>query len=41
MRGKASRRIVRERVKKLQTQGILLKKEGKTPTYELVGKADQ
>ena len=41
MRGKASRRIVRERVKKLQTQGILLKKEGKSPTYELVNKTDQ
>jgi DNA-binding FadR family transcriptional regulator len=41
MRGKASRRIVRERVKKLQTQGILLRKEGKAPTYELVCKADQ
>jgi hypothetical protein len=41
MRGKASRRIVRERVKKLQEQGILLRKEGKAPTYELVDKADQ
>jgi hypothetical protein len=41
MRGKASRRIVRERVKKLQEQGVLLKKEGKTPTYELVSKTDQ
>ncbi|HUT17237.1 MAG TPA: hypothetical protein VMW84_02945 [Acidobacteriota bacterium] len=41
MRGKASRRIVRERVKKLQKQGVLLKKEGKAPTYELVNKADQ
>jgi hypothetical protein len=41
MRGKASRRIIRERVQKLQTQGILLKKEGKTPTYELTNKADQ
>lgn len=41
MRGKASRRIVRERVKKLQEQGILLRKEGKTPTYELVNKTDQ
>jgi hypothetical protein len=41
MRGKASRRIVRERVKKLQEQGILLRKEGKAPTYELVNKADQ
>jgi hypothetical protein len=35
MRGKASRRIVRERVIKLQDQGILVKNEGKTPTYDL------
>jgi len=41
MRGKASRRIVRERVKKLEAQGVLLKKDGKTPTYELANKADQ
>jgi hypothetical protein len=41
MRGKASRRIVRERVKKLQQQHVLLKNEGKTPTYELVKQADQ
>jgi len=41
MRGKASRRIVRERVKKLQEQGVLLRKEGKAPTYELVDKTDQ
>jgi hypothetical protein len=41
MRGKASRRIVRERVKKLQEQGILLRKEGKAPIYELVNKTDQ
>jgi len=41
IRGKASRRIVRERVKKLQEQGILLRKEGKATTYELVNKADQ
>lgn len=40
MRGKASRRIVRERVKKLQEQGILLKMEDKVPTYELANKAD-
>ncbi len=38
MRGKASRRIVRKRVIKLQDQGILLKKEGKTPTYDLTQK---
>jgi len=41
MRGKASRHIIRERVKKLQKQGILLRREGKPPTYELVGKTDQ
>jgi DNA-binding FadR family transcriptional regulator len=41
MRGKASRRIIRERVKKLQQQGVLLKNEGKPPTYELVKQADQ
>jgi len=41
MRGKASRRIIRERVKNLQEQGVILRKEGKTPTYELVSKADQ
>ena len=36
MRGKASRRIVRERVLKLQDQGILVKKTGKPATYDLV-----
>jgi ribosomal protein S19E (S16A) len=36
MRGKASRRIVRERVKKLQAQGVLSVNDGKVPTYELV-----
>jgi len=41
MRGKASRRIVRERVKKLREQGVLLRKEGKAPTYELSDKTDQ
>jgi hypothetical protein len=41
MRGKASRRVVRERVRKLQTLGVLLKKEGKIPLYELGDKADQ
>jgi hypothetical protein len=41
MRGKASRRIVRERVKKLQSQGVLSRNDGKVPTYELVKQADQ
>ena len=40
MRGKASRRIIHERVKKLQTLGVLLRKEGKAPTFDLVDKAD-
>jgi predicted DNA-binding transcriptional regulator len=40
MRGKASRRIVRERVQRLLEQGVLLKKKGRVPTYELVEKAD-
>jgi hypothetical protein len=35
MRGKASRRIVRERVKNLVEQGVLLKSEGQVPIYEL------
>jgi len=36
MRGKASRRIVRDRVQRLVKQGVLLKKEGRVPVYELV-----
>ena len=38
MRGKASRRIVRQRVQKLHQQGILVKIDGKAPTYELANK---
>ncbi len=38
MRGKASRRIVRERVKELLQKGVLARKEGRIPTYELVEK---
>jgi hypothetical protein len=38
MRGKASRRIVRQRVQKLRQQGILVKINGKTPTYDLTNK---
>jgi hypothetical protein len=38
MRGKASRRIVRQRIQKLLQQGILVKVEGKTPTYDLANK---
>jgi hypothetical protein len=40
MRGKASRRIVRERVNRLLSRGVLLKKEGRIPTYELAGDDD-
>lgn len=40
MRGKASRRIVRDRVKKLVEQGVLSKSEGRVPTYGLIEKAD-
>jgi len=40
MRGKASRRIVRDRVKELVKHGVLLKAEGRIPTYELAEKAD-
>jgi hypothetical protein len=41
MRGKASRRIVRGRVQKLLNQGVLVKAEGKAPTYDLTKKPDQ
>lgn len=40
MRGKASRRIVRERMGKLLEQGIVIKKPGRVPTYELVDEDD-
>jgi len=38
MRGKASRRIVRDRLKELVEQGVLVKASGRVPTYELVEK---
>jgi len=38
MRGKASRRIVRDRLKRLVEQGVLVKTSGRVPTYELVEK---
>jgi hypothetical protein len=41
MRGKASRRIIRERMKDLQQHGFLRKIDGRTPTYELTRKSDQ
>jgi hypothetical protein len=40
MRGKASRRIVRERVGKLLKQGIVEKIVGRVPVYELVERDD-
>ena len=38
MRGKASRRIIRDRVKRLAAQGILTRKNDRIPVYELVEK---
>jgi len=38
MRGKASRRIIRQRVQKLQKLSILTKTDCKTPTYDLANK---
>jgi hypothetical protein len=38
MRGKASRRIVRDRVQRLVKQGVLARREGRVPVYELVEK---
>ncbi len=40
MRGKSSRRIVRERVKILVQQGVLSKSEGRVPVYSLVEEGD-
>ena len=37
-RGKSSRRIVRDRVKMLVQQGVLLKTNGRVPTYDLAEK---
>lgn len=41
MRGKASRRIIRERIQKLQSQGVIVKGEENPPTYDLAAKSDQ
>lgn len=41
IRGKSSRRIIRNRVQKLVEQGVLLKTNGKIPTYTLVERVDQ
>jgi hypothetical protein len=41
MRGKASRRIIRERVQKLLSQNIVNKSEDNPSTYDLVSKDDQ
>ena len=38
MRGKSSRRIVRDRVKMLLQQGVLLKANGRVPLYDLAEK---
>lgn len=38
MRGKANRRIVRNRLKKLVNQGIVVRNEGRIPTYDLLDK---
>jgi hypothetical protein len=38
MRGKSSRRIVRDRVTVLTKQGVLLKTSGRIPTYDLAQK---
>jgi hypothetical protein len=38
MRGKSSRRIVRDRVKMLLQQGVLLKANGRVPSYDLAEK---
>ena len=38
MRGRASRRIVRDRVRRLLEQGVLMKTEARVPTYEMVEK---
>lgn len=41
MRGKASRRIIRERVQRLLSQSVITKGEDNPPTYDLAEKGDQ
>ncbi|MCW4023673.1 MAG: hypothetical protein NWF01_01380 [Candidatus Bathyarchaeota archaeon] len=41
MRGKASRRIIRERIQRLLSQSIVTKDDGSPPTYDLTSDADQ
>jgi KaiC/GvpD/RAD55 family RecA-like ATPase len=40
MRGKASRRTIRNRVEDLVKQGVLVRAEGRIPTYELVEESE-
>jgi len=41
MRGKASRRIVRDRIRRLVKHGAITRIDGRIPVYQLVEKADQ
>ena len=41
MRGKASRRIIRERVKLLLSKGVLVQVDGKIPVYDLARTRDE
>jgi hypothetical protein len=41
MRGKASRRIVRDRIRRLVEHGAITRIDGRIPVYQLVEKADQ